>query len=130
MLTTPIAQSSVAIADYHFPKMRPAQGSGEDDEIDLFEVKPIVGQVACRCARCGTTTRASVPAAVQGAPFGARIHALAPYLKTTPARLLRHLLRLALGRAVARFARAPWTAHHPLQPLQPLGAARHLAPDV
>ncbi len=43
MLTTIIAQSIVAIADYHFPKMRPAQGSGEDDEIDLFEVKPIVG---------------------------------------------------------------------------------------
>lgn len=43
MPTTTIAQSIVAIADYHFPKMRPAQGSGEDDEIDLFEVKPIVG---------------------------------------------------------------------------------------
>ncbi len=58
---------------------------GEYDEIDLPEVKPIVRRhrrLACRCARCGKTTRAPAPAAAQGTPFGARIHALALYLKT------------------------------------------------
>jgi len=58
---------------------------GEYDEIDLPEVKPIVRRhrrLACRCARCGKTTRASAPAAAQGTPFGPRIHALALYLKT------------------------------------------------
>jgi len=58
---------------------------GEYDEIDLPEVKPIVRRhrrLACRCARCGKTTRASAPAAAQGTPFGVRIHALALYLKT------------------------------------------------
>lgn len=58
---------------------------GEYDEIDLPEVKPIVRRhrrLACRCARCGKTTRAPAPAAAQGTPFGGRIHALALYLKT------------------------------------------------
>ena len=58
---------------------------GEYDEIDLPEVKPIVRRhrrLACCCARCGKTTRASAPAAAQGTPFGVRIHALALYLKT------------------------------------------------
>jgi transposase len=57
---------------------------GEYDEIDLPEVTPIVRRhrrLACRCAGCGKTTRASAPAAAQGTPFGARIHALALYLK-------------------------------------------------
>jgi transposase len=58
---------------------------GEYDEIDLPEVRPIIRRhrrLACRCARCGKTTRASAPAAAQGTPFGPRIHALALYLKT------------------------------------------------
>src|SRR5579864_471672 len=58
---------------------------GEYDEIDLPEIKPTVRRhrrLACRCVRCGMTTRAPVPAAAQGTPFGARIHALALYLKT------------------------------------------------
>jgi transposase len=58
---------------------------GEYDEIDLPEVKPIVRRhrrLACRCAQCGKTTRASAPAAAQGTPFGGRIHALALYLKS------------------------------------------------
>ena len=58
---------------------------GEYDEIDLPEVKPIVRRhrrLACRCPRCGKTTRAPAPRAAQGTPFGPRIHALALYLKT------------------------------------------------
>lgn len=58
---------------------------GEYDEIDLPMVKPIVRRhrrLACRCAGCGKTTRASAPAAARGTPFGGRIHALALYLKT------------------------------------------------
>jgi transposase len=58
---------------------------GEYDEIDLPAVKPIIRRhrrLACRCAGCGKTTRASAPAAAQGTPFGPRIHALALYLKT------------------------------------------------
>ena len=58
---------------------------GEYDEIDLPEVKPIVKRhrrLKCRCAKCGKTTAASLPAAAQGTPFGPRIHALALYLKS------------------------------------------------
>ena len=58
---------------------------GEYDEIDLPEVKPIVRRhrrLKCRCAQCGKTTAAPLPAAAQGTPFGHRIHALALYLKS------------------------------------------------
>lgn len=58
---------------------------GEYDEIDLPEVKPIVRRhrrLKCRCAKCGKTTAAPLPAAAQGTPFGHRIHALALYLKS------------------------------------------------
>ena len=58
---------------------------GEYDEIDLPAVAPMVRRhrrMACRCAGCGKTTRASAPAAAQGTPFGPRIHAMSLYLKT------------------------------------------------
>jgi len=58
---------------------------GEYDEIDLPPVKPLVRRhrrMACRCAQCGKVTKAPVPSAAQGTPFGRRIHALALYLKT------------------------------------------------
>ena len=58
---------------------------GEYDEIDLPQIKPIIRRhrrLACACATCGETTRAPVPPAAQGTPFGRRIHALALYLKT------------------------------------------------
>lgn len=58
---------------------------GEYDEIDLPQVEPLVRRhrrLACRCAKCGKATSASVPQAAQGSPFGHRIHALALYLKT------------------------------------------------
>jgi len=58
---------------------------GEYDEIDLPQVKPLVRRhrrMACRCTQCGKATKASVPSAAQGTPFGRRIHALALYLKT------------------------------------------------
>jgi transposase len=57
---------------------------GEYDEIDLPQVKPLVRRhrrMACRCTQCGKATKASVPQAAQGTPFGRRIHALALYLK-------------------------------------------------
>jgi transposase len=57
---------------------------GEYDEIDLPEIRPIVKRhrrLACRCAGCGKTSAAPMPAAAQGTPFGRRIHALALYLK-------------------------------------------------
>lgn len=38
--------------------------------------------MACRCTQCDKATRAPVPWAAQGTPFGRRIHALALYLKT------------------------------------------------
>ena len=52
---------------------------------DLPQVEPLVRRhrrLACRCAKCGKATSASVPQAAQGSPFGHRIHALALYLKT------------------------------------------------
>ena len=58
---------------------------GEYDEIDLPEVKPLVRRhrrLKCRCASCGKTSAAPLPAAAQGTPFGHRIHALALYLKS------------------------------------------------
>lgn len=58
---------------------------GEYDEIDLPEVKPMVRRhrrLKCRCANCGKTSAAPLPAAAQGTPFGHRIHALALYLKS------------------------------------------------
>ena len=63
----------------------PGAVAGEYDEIDLPEVKPIVRRhrrLKCRCAKCGKTTAAPLPAAAQGTPFGHRIHALALYLKS------------------------------------------------
>ena len=63
----------------------PGAVAGEYDEIDLPEVKPVVRRhrrLKCRCAKCGKTTAAPLPAAAQGTPFGHRIHALALYLKS------------------------------------------------
>jgi transposase len=57
---------------------------GEYDEIDLPAIKPVVKRhrrLACRCATCGKTSAAAMPAAARGTPFGRRIHALALYLK-------------------------------------------------
>ena len=58
---------------------------GEDDEIDLPAVKPVVKRhrrLKCRCAKCGKTTAAAMPQVAQGTPFDRRIHALALYLKS------------------------------------------------
>ena len=57
----------------------------EYDEIDLPEAKPVIKRhrrLKCRCATCGETSAAPLPAAAQGTPFGKRIHALALYLKS------------------------------------------------
>jgi transposase len=53
--------------------------------IDLPEITPHVTQhrrLAVRCPTCGTRIVAPVPEAAKGTPFGARVHAVATYLKT------------------------------------------------
>jgi len=58
---------------------------GEYDEIDLPPAKPVIKRhrrLKCCCATCTKATKASMPQAAQGTPFGRRIHALALYLKT------------------------------------------------
>lgn len=64
-----------------------AQGDviGEYDEVDLPPVKPITRRhrrIRCKCSTCGKSTKGPLPAAAHGTPFGARIHALALYLKS------------------------------------------------
>jgi len=57
---------------------------GEYDAIDLPPVAPVVERhrrLACTCRHCGATTKAPLPAAASGSPFGPNIQALAFYLK-------------------------------------------------
>lgn len=57
---------------------------GEYDAIDLPPVAPIVERhrrLACTCPHCGAATKAPLPEAATGSPFGPAIGALAFYLK-------------------------------------------------
>lgn len=57
---------------------------GEYDFIDLPPIAPLIERhrrLACTCRQCGATTKASLPAAATGSPFGPNIRALAVYLK-------------------------------------------------
>jgi transposase len=57
---------------------------GEYDAIDLPPVRPVTERhrrLACTCPHCGVTTKAALPAAATGSPFGPNIQALAFYLK-------------------------------------------------
>ena len=63
-----------------------AQGDviGEYDAIDLPPIAPIIERhrrLACTCRDCGATTKADLPQAAAGSPFGPNIRALAFYLK-------------------------------------------------
>jgi len=66
--------------------MSDAQGDviGEYDAIDLPPIAPIIERhrrLACSCRDCGATTKAHLPQAAVGSPFGPNIGALAFYLK-------------------------------------------------
>jgi len=57
---------------------------GEYDAIDLPPVAPATERhrrLACTCPQCGTATKAPLPKAATGSPFGPGIGALAFYLK-------------------------------------------------
>ena len=57
---------------------------GEYDAIDLPPVAPVVERhrrLQCVCSGCGATTKAPLPQAATGSPFGPTIQALAFYLK-------------------------------------------------
>lgn len=72
---------------------------GEYDEIELPPVRPFVRRhrrFAIRCSCCGGETKAALPVAATGTPFGPRIHALAIYLKTRHALSYERLQRLFL----------------------------------
>ncbi len=76
---------------------------GEYDEIEIPPVRPHVvrhRRFSCRCARCGSETKAPASAVATTTPFGPRIHALAIYLKGFQAisyERLRFLFRDAFG---------------------------------
>jgi len=70
---------------------------GEYDEVELPPVRPFVRRhrrYAIRCACCGKETKAMLPPAAVGTPFGPRIHALAIYMKTRQAVSYERLQRL------------------------------------
>jgi len=83
---------------------------GEYDEIELPPVRPFVRRhrrFSIRCSCCGGETKAALPAAARGTPFGPRVHALAIYLKTRHALSYERLQRLFLdlfGLAVSQGA--------------------------
>src|SRR5215218_8736844 len=63
----------------------PAESVSLSERIELPAVVPIVTQhqrLAVRCPACGARVVAPVPEAARGTPFGPRLHAVAPYLKT------------------------------------------------
>jgi transposase len=72
---------------------------GEYDAIDLPEVTPTIERhrrFALNCRHCGRRSKAPLPAAAKGTPFGPRIHALAIYLKTFQAFSYERLQRAFL----------------------------------
>jgi transposase len=72
-------------------------------QIVALQVRPHVvrhRRFSCRCARCGSETKAPAPAVATTTPFGPRIHALAIYWKGFQAisyERLRFLFRDVLG---------------------------------
>jgi transposase len=60
----------------------PAETVGVHEHVELPVIKPVIEhhrRLSVRCPRCGRTV---VAPAVQGTPFGPRLHAAATYLKT------------------------------------------------
>jgi transposase len=63
----------------------PAETVSEHDTVELPPIAPFVERhrrLAVRCPSCGMRVVAPLPVAAKGTPFGARIHAIATYLKT------------------------------------------------
>ena len=63
----------------------PSEAISIHEQIELPQVKPCITQhrrLAVHCPACGTRVVAPVPEAARGTPFGARLHAVATYLKT------------------------------------------------
>lgn len=98
----------------HCPDCLEVLQSGEQDLIGEYEAieppasKPFVERrrrFGCRCLGCGLYVEAALPAAACGTPFGARIHALANYLKTFRAlsyQRLQGLLRDVFGLSISQ----------------------------
>ena len=62
-----------------------AETVSEHDTVELPPITPVVERhrrLAVRCPSCGMRVTAVLPDAAKGTPFGARIHAIATYLKT------------------------------------------------
>lgn len=62
-----------------------AETVSEHDTVELPPITPVVERhrrLAVRCPSCGMRVTAALPDAAKGTPFGARIHAIATYLKT------------------------------------------------
>lgn len=62
-----------------------AETISEHDTVELPAIRPLVERhrrLAVRCPSCGMRVAAPLPDAAKGTPFGARIHAIATYLKT------------------------------------------------
>lgn len=63
----------------------PADLVSEHETIELPPIRPFVERhrrLTVRCPSCGMRVAAQMPAAATGTPFGARVHAIATYLKT------------------------------------------------
>ena len=63
----------------------PSETISIHEQIELPQVKPCITQhrrLAVHCPACRTRVVAPVPEAARGTPFGARLHAVAIYLKT------------------------------------------------
>ena len=62
-----------------------AETVSEHDTVELPPIAPVVERhrrLAVRCPSCGMRVAAALPDAAKETPFGARIHAIATYLKT------------------------------------------------
>ncbi len=82
-----------------FAPEAPGEIIGAYDAIDLPPITPITirhRRLACDCPACGIRTKAAVPEAASGSPFGPNIQALAIYLK--------HLQHVSYQRLEAMFA--------------------------
>ena len=82
-----------------FAPEAPGEIIGAYDAIDLPPIAPVTirhRRLVCDCPACGIRTKAAVPEAASGSPFGPNIQALAIYLK--------HLQHVSYQRLEAMFA--------------------------
>ena len=80
----------------------PGSVIGAYDAIDLPPVTPIVTRhqrLQCACRQCGETTKAGLPEAAIGSPFGPNIRVLAVYLKHFQHVSCERLQHVAFNRA-------------------------------